>query len=64
MSIAFPRDVRSGSRIDYLIYRCGGSDGIAVKKRTVFPIKRAARYRVASPFEFALNLTPAIGALQ
>jgi len=28
LSIAFPRDVRSGWMIDELIYRCGGSDGI------------------------------------
>lgn len=29
MLIAFPREERSGLGINYLIYRCGGSDGIA-----------------------------------
>jgi hypothetical protein len=41
LSIAFPREMRSGMKIDDLIYRCGGSDGIAALRRTVFPIKCA-----------------------
>jgi len=36
LSIAFPRGQRSGTKIDELIYRCGGSDGITFR-RTVFP---------------------------
>jgi hypothetical protein len=33
MPIAFPRGLRSGTKIDELIYRCGGSDGIAEAHR-------------------------------
>jgi hypothetical protein len=36
--------------IDQLIYRCGGSDGIAVQRRTVFPFK----FR-CEPAEFHLS---------
>ena len=33
MLVAFPRVVRSGLKTNELIYRCGGSDGIAEAHR-------------------------------